>query len=71
MCIKRIVADNVVALRKQRGWSQEHLADESDLHRNQIGDIERAEVKTTIVTMEKLANGLKVPIGSLFEVRTP
>lgn len=71
MCIKRIVADNVIAMRAQRRWSQENLADESGLHRNQIGHIERAELIPSIVTMEKLANGLKVPISSLFEVRTP
>lgn len=35
------IASNVRKLRKQKGWSQEDLADVTGLHRTYIGSVER------------------------------
>lgn len=52
-------------LREARGWSQEHLAEEAGLNRSYVGEIERGEVIASIVTVEKLAKALAVPIAAL------
>ncbi len=53
-------------LRKQRGMTQEQLADAASLHRTYIGMIERAEKNITLINIEKLAKALKVSIRELF-----
>jgi transcriptional regulator with XRE-family HTH domain len=57
---RQILAVNLIRLRKERGWTQEALAHECDLHRTYIGDIERHARNVTIDNIEKLANALGV-----------
>lgn len=52
-------------LRKARGWSQERLAENSNLNRSYIGEIERGRVIASLLTVEKLAAALKVPPSAL------
>lgn len=59
--LRGIVASNVRAARKERGLSQEALADEAGLHRTYVGSIERAERNISVDNIERLANALKVP----------
>ncbi|MDP9899378.1 helix-turn-helix domain-containing protein [Variovorax ginsengisoli] len=47
-------------LREGRGWSQEQLAERSDLNRSYVGEIERGNVIPSIVTAQKLALALGV-----------
>ncbi|MDX6190943.1 helix-turn-helix transcriptional regulator [Flavobacterium sp. Fl-318] len=47
-------------LREKKGISQEDLANDCDIPRNQIGRIERAEVNTGIRTLIKIANALDI-----------
>ena len=66
MKLRRIVARNLRRLRKERGLSQEELADRSDLNRNYVGMIEREENAPTVDALEQLANALNVdPISLL------
>ncbi|HWY32039.1 MAG TPA: helix-turn-helix transcriptional regulator [Candidatus Acidoferrum sp.] len=53
------MGDAVRARRKKLGLSQEELAEKTDLTRNYIGDIERAEKKSTLETLAKIAKALK------------
>lgn len=53
-------------LRKERGISQEELAEKAGLHRTYIGMIERAEKNVTLLNIEKIANALSVSIKELF-----
>jgi transcriptional regulator with XRE-family HTH domain len=55
----------VRALRELRGWSQEALAEHAGLNRSYIGEIERGSAIASIVTADKLARALKVPIATL------
>ena len=57
----------VRALRKARGWSQERLAENSNLNRSYIGEIERGSVIASLVTLEKLAAALKLTPSALLE----
>ena len=57
---------NLVKLRKQKGWSQEKLAVESDISYNTIIKIERGGIKNPkIETVIKLAKALSVSIDDL------
>lgn len=48
-------------------WSQEELAFNAGVHRTYIGMIERAEKNVTILSLEKIAKALNVPIHCLIE----
>lgn len=46
-------------------WSQEKLAEKSDLHRNYIGDIERGEENVSIDALMRIAAALKISITDI------
>jgi transcriptional regulator with XRE-family HTH domain len=55
-------------LRRERGWTQEALADRARLRRETIGRLEAATKKTrrpSLRTLEKLAKALDVSMGEL------
>ena len=52
-------------LREARTWSQEQLAEHVGLNRSYVGEIERGGAIASIVTVDKLARALGVPISSL------
>ncbi|MGI4813817.1 MAG: helix-turn-helix domain-containing protein [Janthinobacterium lividum] len=52
-------------LRDARGWSQEELAARAELNRSYVGEIERGAAIASIVTAEKLAHALELPVGQL------
>ncbi len=44
--------------REAQGWSQEGLAERSDLNRSYVGEIERGRVIASLLTIEKLSTAL-------------
>ncbi|MBB4800504.1 transcriptional regulator with XRE-family HTH domain [Flavobacterium nitrogenifigens] len=52
-------------LREKKGLSQQALADDCDIPRNQIGRIERAEINTGIKTLIRIANALDIDLNEL------
>jgi transcriptional regulator with XRE-family HTH domain len=65
----RILADNIRALRRARGISQEELAEISGLHRTYIGSVERGERNVTLSTLESLSVALGVSVPELLTER--
>lgn len=63
--IKRILADNILCLRKQRGLSQEEFAEMCGLHRTYIGAVEREERNVTLSTLEAIAFALEIDVPTL------
>lgn len=61
------MAVNMKRLRKERGWSQEALADEAALDRTYISGIERVVKNPTITVVERLAVALKCQLGDLLD----
>lgn len=59
------IAENVRIRRLMHNWSQEDLAQEAELDRSFVGDIERAERNISIETLEKLAIAFGVEPGDL------
>lgn len=60
------LAENIRMFRVGRRWSQENLADESGLHRNNVGRIERGESNASLVTINKLARAFGISVSELF-----
>lgn len=60
MNLLRIFGTNVRRLREEKGFSQEALADKSDLHRTYISDIERFQRNISLDNIQKIAKALDV-----------
>jgi transcriptional regulator with XRE-family HTH domain len=58
--LKEIVAINIRRPRRNRGWTQEDLADRVGLSARYVGQIERAQASMTISVLGRIADALKV-----------
>ena len=67
MDVRQRLAANMKRLRKERGWSQETLADEAGLDRTYISGIERKVKNPTITVVERVAQALSCSLGSLLD----
>ena len=54
-------------LRKDRGWSQEALADEAGLDRTYISGIERRVRNPTVTVVDRVASALGCGLGELLD----
>jgi len=63
--INKRLGINIRRYREMKGWSQEQLALEADLHRAYIGQIERGEKNIGLVNLEKIANALNIHLKNL------
>jgi transcriptional regulator with XRE-family HTH domain len=61
------LARNLRLLRQAKGLSQEVFAEEADLHRSYISDLERGVRNPSLTVIDKLARALGVPAGRLLE----
>lgn len=53
-------------LRIERGWSQEELAFNCELHRTYIGAVERGERNLSVINLKKLADAFNLHVRDLF-----
>ncbi len=60
MDMRKLVGDHCARLRKERGWTQEDLAERSGLTQQYLSDLERGKRNPTIVTIFELAQALEV-----------
>ena len=61
----QLIGNKIRTQREINGLSQFQLATECDLSKNQIGRIERAEISTTIITLKRIADVLRIKIEEL------
>lgn len=66
MKLRETVATNLRRLRREKGVSQEDLADRAGLNRNYPGLLEREQYSATVDVLEKLATALDVDPAEFF-----
>lgn len=60
MDMRKLVGDNCARIRKERGWTQEELAERSGLSQQYLSGLERGKRNPTIVTIYELSLALEV-----------
>lgn len=60
------VGSRIRKIRKEKGFTQEQLAFEANMHPAQIGHIERGVQSPTIDTLEKIISALDISIYDFF-----
>ena len=57
----------VQSLRKEKGWSQEELADRSNFHRTYIGFIERGERNISLKALKILSQTFGISLSEILK----
>jgi len=70
MDLGRLVIDNIKRIRKEKGISQEKLAEKCDINTSYIGLMEIYRNVPKLSTIEKIADALDVDPLELFEPKT-
>jgi XRE family transcriptional regulator, regulator of sulfur utilization len=65
--VLRSLAATIMALRRERQWSQERLAERAAIQRSYIADLERGERNPSVRTLVKLANAFDIGVAVLFQ----
>lgn len=60
------VGNRIRALRKQRGMTQEQLAEKASLHYSYLSSMERGERNVSIESLEKVINALEINPMQIF-----
>lgn len=63
--LRKILADNIRALRATKGLSQEDFAERCGLHRTYIGSVERGERNISLENIERISSALGVTAPQL------
>lgn len=59
------IGNGISKRRIELGLSQEELAERSGLHRTYVSDVERGLRNLSILTLDRLATALDIPLGAL------
>jgi transcriptional regulator with XRE-family HTH domain len=65
------ISRNLKDLRKDKGLTLDDLASLTGVSKSMLGEIERGGTNPTILTLWKIADGLKIPLTSLISRREP
>lgn len=63
--VSQKLGENIRAARMKAGLSQEKLAEEAELSRNYIGNVERAEYEVTVKALSQIAKALRTTVHEL------
>jgi len=66
MDIRTKVGSKIKKVRETKGISQKDLAYDADLDRSYIASIEVGKRNVSIISLEKIAKALKIPLYELF-----
>jgi transcriptional regulator with XRE-family HTH domain len=64
--VLKTIGRRIRDLRKQKNLSQEELGEIAGFHFSYIGGVERAEKNISLLNLQKIADGLAVPLHELF-----
>ncbi|RRJ67455.1 XRE family transcriptional regulator [Paenibacillus oralis] len=63
----KIIGKRIKQLRKEQGLTQEQLAEKAGVNASYIGTVERGVRNISIETLEKIIQGLDVPLAVMFQ----
>lgn len=66
MDIKQKVGQRIKELRKDLGYSQERLANEAEVDRTYVTDVENGRRNISVEVLERLLIGLKISFADFF-----
>jgi len=67
----KALGKQIRTLRKGLGWSQEHLADEANMHRTYMWGIEQGVRNPSLRHLAQIADALGVSLWALFSFDDP
>ena len=65
--VPRALGRRIRALRQEKSWSQERLADEADVHRTYMWGIEQGRRNPSLRHLTRIASALGIDLATLFE----
>jgi transcriptional regulator with XRE-family HTH domain len=69
MDVRQRVGLNLQKLRRERGLSQEELADRANIHQTYLSGVERGKRNPTITVLQRIAEALGADIEDLVKRR--
>ena len=69
MDVRERVGLNLQRLRREKGLSQEELADRAQIHQTYLSGVERGKRNPTITVLQRIAQALNADIMDLLERR--
>lgn len=69
--LRKILGQNIVALRRKRDMTQEELGELADLHPTYVSSVENFKRNISIDAIEKLAKAFRVPAFELLRPEDP
>lgn len=67
MDIRQRLSDNMRKFRRDKGLSQEELAERAGVHRTYISGVERCVRNPTITIVGRIAQALEISVGELVD----
>lgn len=67
MDVLQELGNRIRALREQKGWSQQQLADQIDKERQSISRIELGQINPSYLQLRAIAAGLGIDVSNLTE----
>lgn len=65
--VTKAFGNRIRSLRKEKGWTQEYLAEITDLHPTYIGRVERGERNLSLSNISVLADSFDLSLKELFD----
>lgn len=69
---KRVLARvglNILYYRKEKGYTQQQLAEKISYSKNHIQQIETAKATPSVIALLDIAEALEIPVSKLFETK--
>lgn len=67
MTIAKQLGMRITYLRKQKGWTQEELAFQANIHKNYLCDLENGKRNPTLMILLSIADALEIDLAFLFK----
>lgn len=67
MTIAKQLGMRITYLRKQKGWTQEELAFQANIHKNYLCDLENGKRNPTLMILSLIADALEIDLAFLFK----